>query len=59
MQKIHDVAVRTAEAVQEVLTRAVQIAATHNAPGHGMDCTCDLDALEVVEQLAAYATAQE
>ncbi|WP_329021164.1 hypothetical protein [Streptomyces sp. NBC_01601] len=58
MQKIHEVDVRPAEAVQEVLTRAVQITVTHNAPGHGMDCTCDLDALEVVEQLATYAADQ-
>ncbi len=47
--------VRPAERLQEALIRAVQINTVHQAPGHGMECTCDLDALELVEQLAAYA----
>ncbi|MFF3982974.1 hypothetical protein [Streptomyces sp. NPDC001828] len=56
LQKVREVSVRPAEPLQEALTRAAQINAVHQAPGHGMECTCDLDALELVEQLAAYAS---
>ncbi|QNS09505.1 hypothetical protein [Streptomyces xanthii] len=56
VQQVHDVAVRPAERLRQALIRAVQINNAHHARGHGMECTCDLDALELVEQLAAYAT---
>ncbi|MEU3220919.1 hypothetical protein [Streptomyces sp. NPDC006971] len=55
LQKVREVSVRPAEQLQEALIRAAQINTVHQAPGHGMECTCDLDALELVEQLAAYA----
>ncbi|QIP74671.1 hypothetical protein [Streptomyces sp. VN1] len=55
IQKVREVSVRSAEQLQEALVRAVQINTVHQTPGHGMECTCDLDALELVEQLAAYA----
>lgn len=54
VQQVRRVSVRPAEQLQEALMRAVQINTTHQAPGHGMECTCDLEALELVEQLTAY-----
>ncbi|MFE5866940.1 hypothetical protein ACFQ77_41250 [Streptomyces virginiae] len=56
VQQVREVSVRPAEQLQEALMRAVQINTTHQAPGHGMECTCDLEALELVEQLTAYVT---
>ncbi|MFJ5646417.1 hypothetical protein [Streptomyces sp. NPDC093223] len=56
VQRVHEVTVRPAEPLQEALTRAAQINTAHHEPGHGMECTCDLDALELIEQLAAYAS---
>lgn len=59
VQRVHEVTVRPAEPLQEALTRAAQIHTTHHALGHGMECTCDLDALELIGQLAAYASSWE
>ncbi|MFJ4343615.1 hypothetical protein [Streptomyces sp. NPDC088915] len=55
VQKVREVSVRPAEQLQEALIRAEQISTVHQDPGHGMECTCALDALELVKQLAAYA----
>ncbi|MFF8810555.1 hypothetical protein [Streptomyces omiyaensis] len=55
IQRVHNVTVHSAENLRETLTRAAEIDATHRTPGHGMECTCDLDALDLIQQLAAYA----
>ncbi|GHI98093.1 hypothetical protein [Streptomyces olivaceus] len=56
VQRVHEVAVHSAETLREILTRAAEIDAAHRTPGHGMECTCDLDALDLIQRLAAYAT---